>query len=50
MKGKIGGGMVGVISNILFLPYNFGFFDMDFGLKGNLIGSIGVSRQEPSLG
>ena len=38
-----GGWFVGPFIMIIFFAIYYGFFDMDFGLKGNLFGSIGVT-------
>ena len=42
-----GGWFVGSFSSIVFFAFYFGFFDMDFGLKGNILGFMGIRPESP---
>ena len=42
-----GGWFVGPFSSIVFFAFYFGFFDMDFGLKGNILGFMGIRPESP---
>ena len=42
-----GGWVVGSFSSIVFFAFYFGFFDMDFGLKENILGFMGIRPESP---
>ena len=42
-----GGWFVGPFSSIVFFAFYFGFFDMDFGLKRNILGFMGIRPESP---
>ena len=42
-----GGWFVGPFSSIVFFAFYFGLFDMDFGLKGNILGFMGIRPESP---
>ena len=43
-RSQMAGGLfMGPFIMIVFMAFYFGFFDLDFGLKGNILGSMGTT-------
>jgi len=43
-SSKLAGGLfMGPFITIVFLAFYYAFFDIDFGLKGNILGSMGAT-------